>query len=231
MTPLPTTPASPTTQSASTLNAPKAAAATSVLSSDFNTFLRMLTAQMRNQDPLEPADASQFTSQLATFSALEQQVLGNRYLEQLANRDASAAWAPRDVLGHEVVVSGAVAFDGTPIPLEIAAPPSFEARVLQVFREDGSTAARLPIPAGQNSLIWAGADTVGNDLGPGRYSFAVITGSGSTEQVIGQARLVGVAQEISRSETGAVAKLSTGQQVAIDDIVTVRPLASAISGF
>ena len=41
---------------------------------EFNSFIQLLTAQVRNQDPLAPLDSTQFVEQLATFSTLEQQV-------------------------------------------------------------------------------------------------------------------------------------------------------------
>ncbi|MEM9670126.1 MAG: flagellar hook capping FlgD N-terminal domain-containing protein [Pseudomonadota bacterium] len=47
---------------------------------EFNNFLQLLTAQVQNQDPLSPLDSTQFVEQLATFSALEQQVETNSTL-------------------------------------------------------------------------------------------------------------------------------------------------------
>ena len=47
---------------------------TSALTSDFETFLKMLTTQARYQDPLEPLDSQEYASQLAQFSMVEQQV-------------------------------------------------------------------------------------------------------------------------------------------------------------
>ena len=58
----------------------------SVLSSDFETFLKMLTAQAQYQDPLEPIDSTQYASQLAQFSAVEQQVLSNDLLTALVGQ-------------------------------------------------------------------------------------------------------------------------------------------------
>lgn len=51
---------------------------------EFNSFLQLLTAQIRNQDPLAPLDSTQFVEQLATFSSLEQQVRSNSSLEGIA---------------------------------------------------------------------------------------------------------------------------------------------------
>lgn len=50
-------------------------------SEELAQFLSLLTAQVQNQDPLEPLDATAFTEQLATFSSLEQQVQSNRLLQ------------------------------------------------------------------------------------------------------------------------------------------------------
>ena len=51
---------------------PAAPAPSRAISSDFDTFLRMLTVQMRNQDPLDPIDSADYAVQLATFSGVEQ---------------------------------------------------------------------------------------------------------------------------------------------------------------
>ena len=53
-------------------------------SEQFDTFLRLLTAQIQNQDPLAPLDSTQFVEQLATFSNLELQAQGNQTLESIA---------------------------------------------------------------------------------------------------------------------------------------------------
>ena len=51
---------------------------------EFDTFLTLLTAQIKNQDPLAPLDSTQFVEQLATFSNLELQAKGNQVLEDIA---------------------------------------------------------------------------------------------------------------------------------------------------
>ena len=51
---------------------------------EFSTFLTLLTAQIRNQDPLSPMDSTQFVEQLATFTNLELQAKGNQSLERIA---------------------------------------------------------------------------------------------------------------------------------------------------
>lgn len=67
-------------QTASTAASSKAASALNV---DYNTFLKLLIAQMKNQDPTNPMDATQQVSQLATFSQVEQTIQTNKNLESL----------------------------------------------------------------------------------------------------------------------------------------------------
>ncbi len=50
---------------------------------EFSTFLTLLTAQIKNQDPLAPLDSTQFVEQLATFTNLELQAKGNQSLERI----------------------------------------------------------------------------------------------------------------------------------------------------
>ena len=50
---------------------------------DYNAFLRLLIAQMRNQDPTKPMDSAQYLGQLASFSAVEQGVQTNAKLDAL----------------------------------------------------------------------------------------------------------------------------------------------------
>lgn len=50
---------------------------------DYQSFLKLLVAQMKNQDPTQPMDAAQYVAQLATFSQVEQSVQINSKLESL----------------------------------------------------------------------------------------------------------------------------------------------------
>ncbi|MFI4974443.1 MAG: flagellar hook assembly protein FlgD [Caulobacterales bacterium] len=53
------------------------------LANNFQTFLSLLTTQLRNQDPLQPLDSSQFTQQITQMTGVEQQLLSNQLLQQL----------------------------------------------------------------------------------------------------------------------------------------------------
>jgi len=70
------------------------------LTDNFDTFLTLLTAQVQNQDPLSPTDATQFTEQLVQFSGVEQQIQSNQNLEALlAANSASTSASLANYLG------------------------------------------------------------------------------------------------------------------------------------
>lgn len=59
------------------------------LTTNFDTFLKLLTAQLQNQDPLSPLDANQFTEQLVQYSQVEQQIRTNEQLDSLLSQNAA----------------------------------------------------------------------------------------------------------------------------------------------
>lgn len=76
------------------------------LSNDYTSFLKLLTAQIQNQDPLQPIDSTAFVSQLAQLTQVEQTVASNANLEQInALLAANAAMSDIQLIGHEVMLA------------------------------------------------------------------------------------------------------------------------------
>src|ERR1700754_3369758 len=61
---------------------------TSKTSVDYQSFLKLLIAEMKNQDPSKPMDSTQYIAQLATFSQVEQSVQTNTKLDQIMQSSA-----------------------------------------------------------------------------------------------------------------------------------------------
>jgi len=77
-----------------------ATSATAKTTVDYQSFLKLLTAQMKNQDPTSPMESTDYVAQLATFSQVEQSVQMNSKLEQLMQ---SSAMSQADALiGREI---------------------------------------------------------------------------------------------------------------------------------
>lgn len=168
----------PQTAAQRTSSSPSPTSATSsddtVISSDFQTFLTLLTTQLQNQDPLNPLDSSEFAVQLATFSSVEQQVTTNDLLRELtAGFGASglgqlAAW-----VGMEARVNAPAYFDSTPITLAPEPDPASDAASLIVRDATGREVSREPMPPNVETIPWAGVRPDGTPLPAGTYTFEV----------------------------------------------------------
>lgn len=148
--------------------------ANAVLSSDFETFLQMLTAQAKYQDPLEPIDSSEYAAQLAQFSMVEQQVKSNDLLSALtAQLGASNMAQMSGWIGMEARTTAPVHFDGA--PLTVAPNPAAIADNVQlvVYDSVGAEVQRLTIPTSADPVHWAGVTSGGAPFPPGLYRFEV----------------------------------------------------------
>ncbi|MEP3347188.1 MAG: flagellar hook capping FlgD N-terminal domain-containing protein [Litoreibacter sp.] len=146
----------------------------SIITSDFETFLVMLTAQMENQDPLNPLDSQDFATQLATFSGVEQQVKTNDLLGALNSQllvssiGDMASW-----VGMQARMAAPAYFGGTPIEI-VANPVSFAQRAeLVVSDEQGNEIQRINVPVSDDPILWAGVSDDGQPYDEGTYSFSV----------------------------------------------------------
>ncbi|MFP4326920.1 MAG: flagellar hook capping FlgD N-terminal domain-containing protein, partial [Paracoccaceae bacterium] len=138
------------------------------------TFLRMLTVQMQNQDPLNPAEASDFAVQLATFSSVEQQVLTNDLLAGMNGASGQGALGQSGALvGLEARSPAPVRFSGMPIGLHL--PDRGDARSAELVVRDaaGKVLQRQALPQGVERVDWAGVDDSGAPFPEGLYRFEV----------------------------------------------------------
>ncbi len=146
----------------------------SVVSSDFETFLKMLTTQARYQDPLEPIDSSQYSAQLAQFSMVEQQVLSNDLLKALSTQLGGgrigqvAGW-----IGMEARSTAPVQFAGTPITIAPVPAPSANKAELVVYDDQGKEVQRNAISVSEEPIQWAGVSQDGTPFANKTYSFAI----------------------------------------------------------
>lgn len=146
----------------------------STLTSDFDTFLQMLTAQARNQDPLDPLDASDYASQLATFSSVEQQVLTNDLLTEIsASVAGSALERLRGWVGAEILAPVPAEFDGKPVAFRADIPEGATRAEIVARTASGAVVSRTVIEPVSGMATWAGLDGNGALLPAGRYALTV----------------------------------------------------------
>lgn len=144
-----------------------------LLNADFEMYLKMLTTQMENQDPLNPMAAEDFAAQLAQFSAVEQQVRTNQLLEGLAAQMGAGGLAEMaGWVGMEARVAAPAAFDGSPLVLHLPEPPPGAASAQLVVRDaSGAERQRLAVDPSAGQVDWAGTAANGAPLPAGTYAF------------------------------------------------------------
>lgn len=151
-----------------------AATAASTLTADFNAFLTLLTAQVTNQDPLAPLDSTQFVEQLASFSGLEQQVVGNGHLETIAELLRTTATShSADILGKSAKAQS-IAVEGAFAPIAVSAIGVTDG-ALSVVDAAGNEVFRS-VPA--SSWSWDGRGANGQPAPAGEYTFRILTNEG-----------------------------------------------------
>ena len=149
-------------------------ASPSALSSDFESFLRMLTVQMQNQDPLNPIESADFAVQLATFSGVEQQVRTNDILERLSAAMGGGTVSQfGDWIGKSAKAAAPAYFDGSPIRVDVAPEARAASAELVVRDQTGWVIDRQAIPVAEGTVTWSGVSDLGNPFLSGLYSFSV----------------------------------------------------------
>lgn len=208
----------------STAPVPNAAATT--ISSDFDTFLRLLTTQISNQDPLEPMKAEEFAAQLATFSNVEQSVKTNDLLEAiLAAGTGDEFTAMSGWIGREVRAPMSVQYSGQPVSLDPLPPVAGSRHELVVRSANGAEIDRRQIDSTGQPIAWSGTTSSGGAAPDGVYSFAVESFEGdnlvASEGATAYARVL----EVRYSAAGPTLAFAGGVEIPAASVSAVREAA------
>ncbi|WP_018294225.1 flagellar hook assembly protein FlgD [Mariprofundus ferrooxydans] len=146
-------------------------------------FLKLLMAQMKNQDPLKPQDPTQMSSQLAQFNMVEQQTSTNKLLQQIvdagSNSGSSATIGTSNAagyLGHTVTANqNQVNFDGTTQKFNVVTTAAASDSIISIVDQSGNPVRTMAgsLAAGNNPLIWDGKTDSGATAPKGAYSVNV----------------------------------------------------------
>lgn len=167
-----------TTPSASTPSATNPASnAQKQLSSNFDTFLQLLTTQLKNQDPTAPMDSTQFTQQLVMFSQVEQQINTNSNLQTLiSSLQGQSNNLAMNYLGRKIVLTdGSAALTGGSASWTYGLNNDATGTTLTVTNAQGKTVYSTAgdKTAGTHTFAWDGKDYTGNQLADGIYTLTV----------------------------------------------------------
>ena len=166
-----------TVSSTSTATSTGTLASTKKLNETFDSFLLMLTTQLKNQDPLSPMDSAQFTNQLVMFSGVEQQINTNQKLEQLLGaQNASQAQAALGYIGlNAEVADDSLDFAGQPVELAYSLPEEARSTSISIL-DDMSNVVWSGIgetASGKHTFVWDGTTSDGANASSGSYRILV----------------------------------------------------------
>lgn len=190
---------------------------------DFDTFLKMLTTQAQNQDPFNPVDATEYASQLASFSAVEQQVLTNELLSQIAGLandggfERLASW-----IGLEAQTPGAAYYEGSAIAFAFDTIEDSGSAALVLRDASGVERNRIPLAAGSEGYSWDGADGSGAQLPSGVYTATIeVFRDGVLAETLSASSYMRI-DEVSRDDGGLLLTLRSGATVAASEVTALR---------
>ena len=155
----------------------RAAIDSAKLNEDLNRFLNLLITQLKNQDPLDPVDSTEFTSQLVQFASVEQQIKTNANIEKMLTLQQASQVADMvsfigttvEAKGNEVPLENgkaeftyAFATNAKDVTITIR-----DASGLTVYSQDGETSS------GKHTFTWDGKSAGGVQNSDGAYTIIV----------------------------------------------------------
>ena len=197
------------------------------LSADMNTFLTMLTTQLQYQDPLDPMDASEYTSQLVQYSNVEQAIQTNKKLDNLLNlsiynlgvQAASYVGKTVQALGDMMPLDGGVSKATYTLSKNVQectiTVKDTDGNV--VYTEKGETAA------GAHDFVWDGKNSAGEQMPDGVYQIVVDTKVASGETAANVTTTIfGRVTGVASDDSGIYIGLADSVTSTLDYILTIR---------
>ncbi len=202
--------------------------ALSTLSGNFQTFLTLLMTQLQNQDPTNPLDTNEFTSQLVQFASVEQQIATNRSLGQLIDLTQSGQVLQSSAMvGRQVEVasdrlslqdgSATVKFTAaTDAPVTVVVTNSAGAKVSETL---------VQASTGSNQWTWDGRNSNGAQLRDGAYGVVVIGSNADGSAKALPFTVLGTATGVEQKDNAIKLQMG-GLTVDFDKVKSVAPVST-----
>ena len=208
-----TTVSSSTTNSssgtASSSTSSSSSVATTDASSVYNTFLLMLTTQLKNQDPLNPTDTTAFTQEMIGLASVEQQVTTNSDLSKLqSSLDTLTSTNGVAYIGKTVVATGDTekVASGSTGTWQYDLGTTAKSTTLSITNSSGTTVwtGSGDTASGNHTLSWDGKDSSGNAVSTGDYTLTVNALDSSSSAVSSTTSIVGAVTGVDSSSGSTI---------------------------
>ena len=191
------------------------------LSSDYTLFLRLLTTQMQNQDPLSPMDSSQYTQQLVQYSQVEQSIQQTGALKDILSRLSA-----QDMMQASALIGREAHYDGPVAGLLTSAAaqwtwslPAKPASLTAIISDaSGHEIERRTLAPDATSLSWDGSLALGGTAPSGSYTLALDARDASDNPLTAQLGAAGLVSSVSRRDDGTVSLSINGAAVPLSAV-------------
>ncbi len=196
------------TQSAATQTA------TQGLADNYTTFITLLTAQLQNQDPLNPTDSNQFVQQLVSFSGVEQQIRASDQLEKLvALQQGAATGTAVSYLGKTVTLdSPTTALKDGAAEWNYSLGSAAGVTKITIKNASGTVvySANGETAAGPHTFKWDGKTSQGDAAPAGNYTMTVESTSTTGEKLDAYISVKGVVKAVDLSSGAPMVETDAG---------------------
>ncbi len=195
------------------------------LSGNYETFLRLLTTQLQNQDPLEPLDSTKFTEQLVSYSQVEQQIATNTSLNSLIALTKSAAGANAvSYLGKTALSAGPVSsLSGGEAAWRYSLPRDAASIQINVTEPNGHVVRSLTGDAsvGFHDFAWNGRNTNGTQMPDGPYTLSIVARLADGTSVPASISGLGLVNEIDMSGVEPLVTIGS-RKISLSEIIGLK---------
>lgn len=209
------------------------------LQQTYSQFLTLLTTQLQHQDPTSPMDTAQFTSQLVSFSQVEQQLKTNADLDKLVSSSGNNQTSlGLSYIGLNVDVQGSN-FDFDPskfssVTLSYNLPSTPATNKINIVDQHGNVvySTNGALSSGNNTVSWNGNDNNGNPVPAGTYSIQVTALDATQNPIAATTQVPGQVTGMQTASDGTV-ELQVGSQLVPISSVTAAYMpgnATSVAG-
>ncbi len=219
------------------INSPTAvgAAAPTIASTNADSeqrFLKLLTTQLNNQDPLNPLDNAQLTSQLAQMSTVTGIEKLNSTVESLlAQTGSGQVLQAAGLIDRSVLAPGTnlALKSGTAATFAIDLPSAAASVKVSITNSAGQVVRTLDLgglPSGVQAQTWDGADDNGQAQASGNYQFSV-TASGGGEGLVAVPLTYANVSSVAQGPSGVALQLADKRTISFSDVRTILSTSAA----
>ena len=204
------------------------------LANNEQTFLKLLTTQLKNQDPLSPTDTTQMTQQITSMTGVEQQLVTNDLLAALVGMNTGTGLSEGvNMIGKQVTATtdnstlknGKATFSwsqpgaSTSLTVEVK---NAAGKVVRTLKPDDQK-------SGAHTITWDGKDDSGVQLSDGGVYTIAVTAKGADGKELKATNIKGRAEGLVTAvdnSTGSPMVIVDGQSIPVDSVIAITAAAS-----